>query len=160
MTFANSMIGPEAGKSSLVCGPSKESAVQTKLNSSTRKGSQPLHQEVVNQLYEEACGISLSKIREFYRSLKSRPALPDIWQEILTHRTSNSMWTLGAKDNPPYPRGLLRPTSRLNGTPKPFAQVREAVDDTLRRNAKIDLSRIKILCTKTEPKKTEVIVID
>jgi cation transport regulator ChaB len=123
-------------------------------NLRTREEPQSIHQQIVNELYEQTCGISTHTIINFYESRNPSPALPNVWKEIWTHRQSNSMWTSGSIDHLPYPRTPSTVSPRSKGTLNVHARVMQAnIDKGLRQVAKADLSKFKMFCG-------EVIVID
>jgi hypothetical protein len=123
-------------------------------NLRTREEPQSVHQQVVNELYEQTCGISTHTIINFYESRNPLPALPNVWKEIWTHRQINSMWTSGSLDHLPYPRTFSTVSPRPKGTLNVHARIiQTTMDEELRKNAKADLSKFKTFCG-------EVIVID
>jgi hypothetical protein len=152
-------------KPSSACGPANDVAVQARYPNLLAHGEpQFVRQQVVNQLYEQTCGISTRTLKSFHQSLSSRLLLPDIWKKILKHRQSNGMWTLGSRDHLPYPRqpsnAPPRPNRRINPVTK---AAQYTVHSALRKNVKDDLLKFNQFCTEGNRPKvicTEVIVID
>jgi hypothetical protein len=73
-------------------------------NLPTHEEPQSVRHQVVNQLYERTCGVSLRKITRFLESRNRRSALPNIWRQVCEYRTLNNMLQLGSKDQLPHPR--------------------------------------------------------
>jgi hypothetical protein len=138
-----------------VCGSVNNATVQARPpNLRTREDSQSKHQQVINELYEQTCGISTHTIINFYESRNPSPELPNVWKEIWSHRQSNSMWTSGSIDRLPYPRTYSTVSPRSKSTLNVHARVMQAnIDQGLRQVAEADLSKFKMFCG-------EVIVID
>ncbi|KEQ69531.1 hypothetical protein M436DRAFT_85406 [Aureobasidium namibiae CBS 147.97] len=108
---------------------------------------QPVYYQVVNQLYEQSCGVSVDQITYFRDRHNAQLDLPQAWKKICDYRKSNNMRTLGVRDRLPHPRVFSCATSRSNAVSKPGVEILKGdLDEVLRQNAKNDLSKFEKFC--------------
>jgi hypothetical protein len=146
--IADLVNGVAVSKPPLMCATADSAAVQVEPpNLPTREEPQSVHHQVVNQLYEQTCGVSLHKIKRFLESRNPRPALPNIWKQICEYRTLNNILHLGSKDQLPHPRRFSNASPKPNSVLNPYTRiVQDSMDKALRQNAQDDMTKFKKFC--------------
>jgi len=108
---------------------------------------QPVYYQVVNQLYEQSCGVFVDQFTYFRNRHNAQLDLPQAWKKIYDYRKSNNMWTLGVRHRLPHPRVFSCATSRSNAVSTSGVRILKSdLDEILREHAKNDLSKFEKFC--------------